>query len=120
MYDTVQLEREILEKTYNGIMDVYEYEEYVENNRSRFRKKKVLNGIKCALSKKQLTNTVQNEIRGEINYIFQIFTYPDKEIKAGSFIHIKQDGMNYELENTGETFKYPTHQEIICQRKDNS
>lgn len=118
MEDMLAIEKEAIEATYFGVMDVYEEKEYTENNRIRHKKEKVMGGIKCALSKKQLTNTIQNSQNGEINYIFEIFTSPEHDIKAGSHIHVKQDGMDYQLENTGESHKYKTHQEIICQRKD--
>ena len=118
MNDMLDKERAAIEATYFGVMDIYEEKDVEVRNRTRQKAVKVHEDIKCALSKRNPTNTNMNAQYGDLDYTYEIFTYPDIKIKAGSTIHVSQEGMELELKNIGEPHVYPTHQEIICQRKD--
>lgn len=119
MYDNmINTERAAIESTYFGVMDIYEQKDVEVRNRTRQQTIKVYENVKCALSKKNPTNTNMNSQYGDLDYSYEIFTCPEIKIKAGSIIHVTQEGMELELKNIGEPHVYPTHQEIICQRKD--
>lgn len=118
MNDMLDAERAAIEATYFGKMDIYEQNDIEVRGRTRQKNVKIYGGIKCALSKKNPTNINMNSQYGDVDYTYEIFTYPEIKIKAGSSIRVLQEGMELELKNVGEPHIYPTHQEIICQRKD--
>lgn len=118
MNSMVSIEREAIESTYFGVMDIYEKKDIEYKDRTRQENVKVFEKVKCALSKKNPTYTNMNEQYGNLDYTYEIFTNPEIKIKSGSIIYVSQEGMNFKLENIGEPHIYPTHQEIICQRKD--
>lgn len=118
MNDRLYEERAAIEATYFGVMDIYEEKDIIVRNRTRQKTIKVQEGIKCALSKRNPTKVNMNDQYGDLDYTYEIFTYPNIKIRAGSIIRVSQESMDLELKNIGEPHIYPTHQEIICHRKD--
>jgi len=111
-------EKKAIETTYFDVMDIFELKDITVRNRTRQELTKVYENIPCALSKRNPTNVYMNNEYGNMDYTYELFTSPNIIIKAGSIVKVTQQGKVYELENLGEPMLYPTHQEIICQRKD--
>lgn len=109
--------REILESTYRGVMNVYHYPQIEEDGITSVGDRTLLyQHEKCALSQ-----TAKDKIHlakgiAELNYTSVLFCVPELEIPPGSEIEIIQDDMQYRFRNTGEAFKYISHQEIMLER----
>ncbi|MBH0330124.1 hypothetical protein ABH14_10010 [Brevibacillus brevis] len=115
-----ELERMAIESTYDGICTVTEFQQ-VKDPVTKVTKQKqvvVLKDRPCALSQVTLASARSGDTNNEIDYDAKLFISPDITIKAGSRIRVVQDGMDYEFEETGEPFRYPTHQEIKLKRVD--
>lgn len=109
--------REILESTYCGVMNVYHYPQKEEDGITSIGDRTLLyRDEKCALSQTAKDKTNPAKGIAELNYTSVLFCAPDLEIPAGCEIEIAQDGMQYQFRNTGEAFKYVSHQEIMLER----
>jgi len=112
-------ERAAIEATYDGMCSVWEYKDVKDpvTHVTRQQAVAVLEDQPCALSQTKLTTTSQTEAANEILYDAKLFISPDVTIAAGSWIRVQQDSMDYEFEQVGEPFRYPTHQEVMLKRK---
>lgn len=109
-------EIEILESTYFDTAKIIGYRE-VETISGITRLEEIeLPTIKCALSKTQLGYVEQDEANNQLNYSLVMFCNPTIEIKAGDKIIVNQMGRELEY-IAGESFKYPSHQEVPLTRK---
>jgi len=110
-------ERQIMERTYNGRMDVYGYvdveTDYGETKQER---QLLMQEIPCALSQYQLRPASHSDSHSQRNYQAKLFVAPDIRIAAGSDIEVRQDGMTYTFAYSGEAFVYSSHQEIMIER----
>ncbi|MEK3722307.1 ABC transporter ATP-binding protein [Paenibacillus sp. FSL H8-0034] len=113
-FGNVAAERAAIEMTYEGLCTVTEFQTIKDpiTKASRQRAIPVLLNQPCALSQTSLPSTGRTDAANEINYDAKLFIAPEVTIKAGSVIHVSQDGMVFEGEQTGKPFRYPTHQEI--------
>lgn len=114
------LERMAIETTYDGLCTVTEFQQ-VKDPVTKLTKQKqvvVLQDQPCALSQSTLSSARSSDTNNAIDYDAKLFISPDIAIKAGSRIRVVQDGMDYEFEQTGEPFRYPTHQEVKLKRVD--
>ena len=115
-----ELERMAIESTYDGFCTVTEFQQ-VKDPVTNVTKQKLVVVLKdqpCALSQATLAPARSGDTNNAIDYDAKLFISPDITIKAGSRIRVLQDGMDYEFEETGEPFRYPTHQEIKLKRVD--
>lgn len=115
-----ELERMAIESTYDGLCTVTEFQQ-VKDPVTKVTKQKqvvVLKDQPCALSQVTLASAHSSDTNNAIDYDAKLFISPDIKIKSGSRIRVVQDGMDYEFEETGEPFRYPTHQEIKLKRVD--
>lgn len=115
-----ELERMAIESTYDGLCTVTEFQQ-VKDPLTKVTKQKqvvVLEDQPCALSQATLASARSSDTNNAIDYDAKLFISPDITIKAGSRIRVVQDGMDYEFVETGEPFRYPTHQEIKLKRVD--
>lgn len=113
--------RKILESTYTGRMTVYHFEDVeLLTGETRQEKVIVLENIPCALSQSQLkpVKIAESNSHSQKEYLAKLFLAPDIKLEAGSEITVLQDGMNYHFKYSGESFVYPTHQEIMIARED--
>lgn len=120
VFGNVALERKAIELTYEGLCTVTEYRQ-VKNPDTRETEQKevtVLENQPCALSQTSLAAPQQAETTNNLAYDAKLFISPDITFHSGSKIRVIQDGMDYEFEQTGEPFRYPTHQEIKMKRID--
>lgn len=108
------MERAAIEATYDGQCTVTEFQQVKDPDTKVTKQKEVvvLQNQSCALSQVTLSAAQSNDTANRIDYDAKLFISPDIRIKAGSRIRVIQDGMDYNFEQTGEPFRYPTHQEI--------
>ncbi|MNW55131.1 hypothetical protein D3C74_327770 [compost metagenome] len=71
----------------------------------------------CRISQKALGTNGQTESTNNITYETKLFISPDIEVKQGDLIEVTR-GSQLRSYTAGEPFPYPSHQEIILQRKD--
>lgn len=106
-----------MERTYTGRMDVYGYVDvetgYGETKQER---QLLMQDIPCALSQYQLRPSSHSDSHSQRSYQAKLFASPDVRIDAGSDIEVRQDGMTYKFEYSGEAFVYSSHQEIMIER----
>lgn len=110
-------ERQIMERTYSGRMDIYGYvdveTDYGETKQER---QLLLQDIPCALSQAQLRPSAHSNSHSQRSYQAKLFVSPDVRIAVGSDIEVRQDGMTYKFAYSGEAFVYSSHQEIMIER----
>lgn len=116
--------QDVLLKTYEGKMDVYERNTVMENGRSVEKDVLVLEGIPCALSKgfyrQKKNEIVKQERTARVEYEAVIFAPPQYTIRSGSRIVAEQLGKRYSFVSTGEASVYPDHQEIAVRREEDA
>ncbi|NEZ43313.1 ABC transporter ATP-binding protein [Paenibacillus alvei] len=71
----------------------------------------------CRISQKALAVNGQREAQNEISYETKLFIAPELDIRQGDRIEVTRGHVKTTF-TAGEPFPYPTHQEIILQRKD--
>ncbi|GAA4828004.1 hypothetical protein GCM10023310_00870 [Paenibacillus vulneris] len=118
-FGNVAAERAALEWTYDGLCTVSEFKPVKDPKNGAMRQQSVvvLENQPCALSQSSLPAAYKTDTDNALDYDAKLFISSDVTIKAGSNIRVVQDGMDYEFEQTGEPFRYPTHQEIKLKRK---
>lgn len=120
MDKAIVMARKAIEGTYNGLCAISNYEN-IKNPKTfetELKEVEYYTDVKCKLSQVNLTTIKQTESIGNIVYDAKLFLAPEINIKSGSKIQIKQNGMGYVFEYAGEPFKYMTHQEIMLKRVD--
>lgn len=108
--------REILESTYHGVADIYHYPQMERDGITEGKRTMLYEGVRCALSKSSLNKSMMTGGSNRIAYDAVLFCSPELDIPAGCEMEISQDGMQHCYKNTGEGFKYPSHQEILLER----
>lgn len=71
----------------------------------------------CRISQKALAVNGQREAQNEISYETKLFIAPELVIKQGDTVEVTR-GHTKTTYKAGEPFPYPTHQEVILQKKD--
>ena len=107
-----------LEKLYEGVCDIIEYQSYKEGSATRFREVTVYESVPCRVSFGNLGNTNAASSTGvavAIEQTIKLFINPDITIKAGSKIVVTQNGETAEYKNANPPMRYSTHQEIILE-----
>lgn len=108
--------RTAIESTYFGRCDVIELAE--EKGASRITSHKenvVLENIPCRLSFSEKKAAVITETAAELSGGVKLFVAPEVDIKCGSKIVVRQDGMTREFRASGVPAVYPTHCEIMLE-----
>lgn len=107
-----------LEKLYIGVMDIYEYESFVDENFVT-KQKCVLKHkeIRCRVSyynnSSNIVSSKENAFNNVISQKVKLFLNNDIQIKAGSLIVVTQNGKTTKYKNSGEPVIYTSHQEIM-------
>lgn len=110
-------ERQIIERTYNGHMTVYRFEDVVMSwGETRQEKVLLYSDIPCALSQHQLRPAAHGESHSQRQYQAKLFAPPDVVLPAGCDVEVRQHGMVYLFKYSGDAFIYPSHQEIMVER----
>lgn len=117
---SVALERKMLEKTYEGVINAYVCIKKKVDGETKLVREKLYENVKCALSKVSTPSTNQTQSQNAISYKSKLFVSPEINIPPGSEIEVSQHGRTYTFINSAESFSYPTHQELMLERKDNA
>lgn len=113
-------EQAIIESTYWHSCYVYrDIEVEDEVGRTTFQKDATIySNVPCALSKTSDTfNTVQ-QVPNEIKYTMKLFMSPAYQIHTGDKVKVLFENGVERILKAGESFLYPTHQEIPMLRED--
>lgn len=113
-----ELARKAKEKLYRGRMTVFEVTPIVEFGKTKNKLVMIHEDIPCKLSRSQSQSSNSNETADSVDYSLKLFCAPELNIKAGSQITVIQDGMEMKLKNSGDPFKYSTHQEIVVMKSE--
>lgn len=116
----VDLERKALERTYSGLLSVYISVKKKVDGETKLVREKLYENVKCALSKVSTPSTRQTDAQNTITYESKLFVPPEINIPPGSEIEVSQYGKTYQFINSAESFVYPTHQELLLERKGNA
>ena len=103
----------IVESYYNGICDIYEYQE-MKNPKTHIVTSelvKVHEGIKCRLLFKSFPEAKDGVING-IKQQVKLLITPSLSIKEGSYFEVIQNGVLERYQNSGKAAIYTYHQEI--------
>ena len=118
MLGNPELERALLEQTYDGVMTVTGTSKQEVNGETVVTPDAVLHeNIPCGLSFSGTPDGAQGEDAGEIAYQGTIFCAPELNIPAGCRIAVTQYGVTYALRYSGEGIVYPTHQQLSAVRE---
>ena len=110
MLGNPELERALLEQTYDGVMTVTGTSKQEVGGETVVTPDAVLHeNIPCALS---FSGTP------EISYQATIYCAPELTIPAGCRIVVQQYGATYRLKYSGESAVYPTHQQLSAVREE--
>ncbi|MFC4355311.1 hypothetical protein ACFO0S_09655 [Chryseomicrobium palamuruense] len=108
--------RATLERTYDGVCTVIEYQSYKKPNKSTGQSEvPVLNNQPCRLSFTTVKNNEQMGNSAKVQQVVKLFISPDVRIKPGSKITVTQSGVTNEYQSSGEPAMYDTHQEIVLE-----
>ncbi len=112
-------EAEILELTYFDKATISGQTEYKKpNGATGFKSGIKVENVKCAVSKKDVSNVNQTDTTNNIQYNVIMFCSPDTPIIAGDDVEITfQSGLKRKYE-AGEFFSYSSHLEVPLLRKD--
>lgn len=113
-FGMIAAERAALESTYEGLCTVSEMKDVKDPVSGKTRQEPVVvfADEPCGLSQSTLPSATQTVTSDRVEYDAKLFISPDVTIKPGSRITVQQNGMNFEGEQAGKPFRYPTHQEI--------
>lgn len=110
--------RKRLEKTYEDKATISRYGKVKKpNGETKNELAPVYVDQPCRISQKALAVNGQREAQNEISYETKLFIAPELVIMQGDTVEVTR-GHTKTTYKAGEPFPYPTHQEIILQRKD--
>ncbi|MTI56153.1 ABC transporter ATP-binding protein [Geosporobacter ferrireducens] len=114
--------RRAIEKLYEDICTISRYEKVKDpvTKETKLELKEIHSDRPCRISQKVLGTNGQTEIQNKILYEIKLSIDPELDIRQGDEILAAKRGITKKYQ-AGEPFPpYPTHQEIILQRKDNA
>lgn len=119
MLGNPELERALLEQTYDGVMTVTGTRKQTLNGETVVMPDVVLHeNIPCALSFSGTPDSKTDANSGQISYQATIYCAPELTISAGCRIAVQQYGATYRLKYSGESAVYPTHQQLSAVREE--
>lgn len=108
--------RQAIEMTYDGKCTITEHQKVQKPNKSTgFNDVVVLTDQPCKLSFSKITNTNQGETAATVIQTAKVLLAPEIQIKPGSKLTIKQNGITTEYSKSGEPAIYKTHQEVVLE-----
>lgn len=118
MLGNPEIERKLLESTYDGTMTVLGTRKETVNGETVVTPDAVLHeNIPCALSFSGTPDSKTDANSGQISYQATIYCAPELNIPAGSRILVRQYGAEYRLKYSGESAVYPTHRQLSAVRE---
>lgn len=119
MIGNPELERALLEQTYDGVMTVIGTSKQKVGGETVVTPDAVLHeNIPCALSFSGTPDSKTDANSGQISYQATIYCAPDLAVPAGCRIAVQQYGATYRLKYSGESAVYPTHQQLSAVREE--
>lgn len=110
--------RQRLETMYTDKVTVFRHQKIKKpNGETKLEPVPVYENQPCRISQKALAVNGQTEAHNQIAYETKLFLAPELEIKQGDKLEVTR-GSTVRSYTAGEPFLYPTHQEVILQRKD--
>lgn len=113
--------RRRLEKQYNDIATISRIDKENKvrkpNGETKQEYMPVYENQRCDISQKALAVNGQREAQNEVSYEIKLFIAPELDIRQGDRIEVTRGHVKRTF-TAGEPFPYPTHQEVILQRKD--
>lgn len=107
------LYRRAIEKTYTDLCTVTEFEKFTKGNKTTaFRENVKYSDIPCRLSLESKNAAAGTGTVTNISQSVMLFVSPDVEIKAGSKITVKHDGVSTDYKQSGFPAVFKTHREI--------
>ena len=104
MLGNPELERALLEQTYDGVMTVTGTRKQEVNGETVVTPDAVLHeNIPCALSFSGTPDSRTDANSGQISYQATIYCAPDLTVPAGCHIAVQQYGVTYRLKYSGES-----------------
>ncbi|MDR6883789.1 ABC transporter ATP-binding protein [Bacillus sp. 3255] len=119
-FGKVSVERSAIEKTYEGLCTITEFQTMKDPFTKITGQQKVivLENEPCALSQTSLPGSMSTGTDTTINFDAKLFISPDITINAGCEIRVIQNGMDLKFEQVGLPFRYATHQELMLKQMD--
>lgn len=118
MVKALEAARKAIESTYTGVCTVIECRD-IKDERTKITNTNVevavIKNQPCKLSFEKISAAVQTKTMALISQSTKLFISPEIEIKPGSRIIVKQNGIENEYYASGEAAVYPTHQEIMIE-----
>lgn len=110
-----QIARKAIELLYTGVCNVYEYQQTVDPINKRTTQSEVLKiaDQPCRVSFSTVKNAEEIENIANKQQEIKLFIAPELTIKAGSKIHVTQNGVSTWYESSGEPAVHSNHQEIV-------
>lgn len=119
MLGNPELERALLEQTYDGVMTVTGTSKQEVGGETVVTPDAVLyENIPCALSFSGTPDSRTDANSGQISYQATIYCAPELAIPAGCRLAVQQYGVTYRLKYSGESAVYPTHQQLSAVREE--
>lgn len=113
MVTTVIKVRKVLEKLYDGAMDVIEYQKVTKENKTTgFEEVKVLEAQPCRLSFSSFPAANETDVSAKITQSVKVFLAPEIEVKPGSKLTVTQNGITTAYKSSGVPAVYASHQEV--------
>ena len=106
--------RKAIESTYDGTVDVREYQKVTDDVTKLTTHKEVVvwEQLPCRLSFERIQSAEQSATISSISQSTKLFIAPDLTIKPGSKLTVTQAGVTCDYTNSGVPAVYDTHQEI--------
>lgn len=110
--------KKAIESLYDGICNVYEYQDVTDNTTKRTKKEEVLvqEDIKCRLSYSSNVKATKNDAYKTITQDIKVFMQSNIPVKNGSKIVITQYDHTESYVSSGQPNFYPTHQQIALEK----
>lgn len=119
MFGNPELERALLEQTYDGVMTVTGTRKQEVDGETVVTPDAVLiENAPCALSFSGTPDSRTDANSSQISYQATIYCAPDLAVPAGCRIAVRQYGVTYRLKYSGESVVYPTHQQLSAVREE--
>lgn len=113
----VKRARKAIESLYDATCTITEHQKVKKENKSTgFQDVVVLENQPCRLSYQTIGSANATESGASaILQAVKLFIAPEVEVKPGSKVTVKQNGVVFEYQNSGEPAHYTTHQVVILE-----
>lgn len=111
--DCMEIDRRLLEATYDAVMTVYELRSDVSGEFTEEVKKEIAAGVPCGVAYLS-GGTAKNGDAATAERTLKVFCTEEIDVPAGAVLRIQKNGKTIEAVRTGIAGHYGTHQELIA------